>query len=110
MTAKSIPPISRVGSGEGGGVADGVGVGVGEAVGEVEGLDEAVATASGEDDGAELGAVADSHAAPQSRTTTRRPVLTRESLTTTWSHGPDFADEELKRYEFRGGSRCHHVG
>jgi len=49
MSAKSIPPMSRVGSGAGAGVA--AGVGVGDGVGGIEGSDDAVATASGEDDG-----------------------------------------------------------
>jgi hypothetical protein len=50
MSAKFIPPISRVGSGAGAGVGEGVGVG--DAVGVVEGSGDPVVTASGEDDGA----------------------------------------------------------
>jgi hypothetical protein len=54
---------------------------------------DAVATASGEDDGASLGALAGPHAATERTTTATKPDLIDSSLSTTWLGGPNFAVE-----------------
>jgi hypothetical protein len=57
-----------------------------------------------DDDGASLWVAATGpHAAMETKTIARRRVLMARSLATTQSSGPDFADADLKRYEFHGG-------
>jgi hypothetical protein len=86
---KSIPAISRVASGDGDRVAAGVGVGASVAI--AAGCGDALGSTGGDDDATDLGALAGPHAETQSRTATRRRVLTRRSLPTARPSGPDFA-------------------
>jgi hypothetical protein len=111
MSAKLMPPISRVGSearaGSGGATDPGgpptfaVGVGVGRPGSGGEGWSGmGDGRGVGDDEGASLRVAATGpHATTQSRRVARSRLLMPGSLATTWSRGPDFADAGLKRYE-----------